>query len=149
MENESLEDNVLPMRPAADFDRLTGDQFENVCEVLADFADVKSRVTWNHSLEVAQTSVAIGRQLGRDGEDLSQLKRAALVHDLGKAAVPVGILDKDLTWRRRSGSGSNFIPTTRSRCFRGCDRYRTSPRQPALTTSAWTAAATTKGSPMT
>src|SRR5262249_54410133 len=56
---------------------------------------VKSRQTWNHSLDVSETALSIGRAMGLGAAELSRLKRSALVHDLGKAAVPVGILDKD------------------------------------------------------
>ena len=43
---------------------------------------------------VAKTALTIGRSMGLNPGELTQLKRCALVHDLGKAAVPVGVLDK-------------------------------------------------------
>jgi HD-GYP domain-containing protein (c-di-GMP phosphodiesterase class II) len=49
---------------------------------------------WNHSQRVADFAVAIGRTLGLDQERLTTLRRAALVHDLGKAALPDRILVK-------------------------------------------------------
>jgi HD-GYP domain-containing protein (c-di-GMP phosphodiesterase class II) len=85
--------DVLSMKPASDFDGLSPDQCDSVCELLADFADVKSRQTWNHSLMVAEQA-KLSDQLGFDQESGRQVRRAALVHDLGQAAVPVGILDK-------------------------------------------------------
>lgn len=93
-ESESAHEPVLAMRPPCDFDRLDASALDAACELLADFADVKSRSMWNHSLLVAQTTVAIAERLGRPPAEVAHLRRAALVHDLGKAAVPVGILEK-------------------------------------------------------
>ncbi|MCX6020903.1 MAG: LuxR C-terminal-related transcriptional regulator [Chloroflexi bacterium] len=99
IEQEEAQQTVLAMRPAAPYDQITGNQIETVCEVLADFADIKSRSTWNHSLTVAQTAVAMAQQMRLPQPQVGRLRRASLVHDLGKAAIPVGILDKrgDLT----------------------------------------------------
>jgi HD-GYP domain-containing protein (c-di-GMP phosphodiesterase class II) len=95
IESDSVQEQVLARKPASDFDLLTEERLANACELLADFADAKSRKTWNHSLQVAEVAAGIGRQMGLGAQDLARLRRAALVHDLGKAAVPVGILDKD------------------------------------------------------
>ena len=94
LDADSAQDRVLEMRPECSFDRLDGDGLETACALLADFADVKSRSTWNHSLQVAETTTGIATRLGLPAAEVSRLRRAALVHDLGKAAVPVGILDK-------------------------------------------------------
>ena len=94
LEQEATQATILEMKPPAPFDLIAEAQIETVCEVLADFADVKSRNTWNHSLAVAETAVTIGRNLGLQQAQVSKLRRSALVHDLGKAAVPVGVLDK-------------------------------------------------------
>jgi two-component system cell cycle response regulator len=47
-----------------------------------------------HANAVVQLSVAVGRQLGLETEDLDQLERAAQLHDIGKLAVPDDILHK-------------------------------------------------------
>jgi HD-GYP domain-containing protein (c-di-GMP phosphodiesterase class II) len=94
LDSESAQAAVLAMQPPAAFDRLAASQLDGACELLADFADVKSRSTWNHSLSVAETTAAIAGRLGLAGAEVARLRRAALVHDLGKAAIPVGVLDK-------------------------------------------------------
>jgi response regulator RpfG family c-di-GMP phosphodiesterase len=94
LEQETTQAAMLEMKPPAPFDEVADAQIETVCEVLADFADVKSRNTWNHSLGVAETAVTIGRQLGLPPAQVSKLRRSALVQDLSMAAVPMGILDK-------------------------------------------------------
>ncbi len=94
LEQETAQETILQMKPSAHFDRITDDQLEGVCEVLADFADVKSRSTWNHSLTVADVAVKTARHMGLGQAQLTKLRLSALVHDLGKAAVPVRVLDK-------------------------------------------------------
>jgi len=93
-ESESAQDAVLAMKPPCPCDRLDASQVDAVCEVLADFADMKSRSIWNHSLLVAETAAAVAQRLGLPASETARIRRAALVHDLGKAAVPVGILEK-------------------------------------------------------
>lgn len=94
VEQESTQQQIIDMRPPADFDPLTADRIDEVCALLADFADVKSRLTWNHSLNVAEIAAGIGERLGLSNPEQTRMRRAALVHDLGKAAIPIGILDK-------------------------------------------------------
>ena len=48
----------------------------------------------NHSEAVASLSVALGRRLGLSGEELDRVRLAALLHDVGKIAVPESILSK-------------------------------------------------------
>lgn len=50
--------------------------------------------TAGHQKHVAELAVAIGREMGLDGETLHALRLAATVHDLGKIEVPVEILTK-------------------------------------------------------
>jgi putative nucleotidyltransferase with HDIG domain len=50
--------------------------------------------TYQHCLLVAGTSVAFGRQFGFSLRDLERVTAAALLHDVGKIALPHDILDK-------------------------------------------------------
>ena len=61
---------------------------------MADFADLKSPFTPGHSRGVAQLATEAGRVSGLGADDLSLLRRAALVHDLGRVCVPSSIWDK-------------------------------------------------------
>jgi HD-GYP domain-containing protein (c-di-GMP phosphodiesterase class II) len=67
---------------------------DNVCEVIADYVDIKSSATWGHSRAVADTAAGIGNHLGLAAETVVRLRRAALVHDLGKVTVPCNALEK-------------------------------------------------------
>jgi putative nucleotidyltransferase with HDIG domain len=50
--------------------------------------------TYQHSLLVTGLVVAFGRQLGLSRTDLKRLSFAGILHDIGKARVPVSILEK-------------------------------------------------------
>jgi diguanylate cyclase (GGDEF)-like protein/putative nucleotidyltransferase with HDIG domain len=58
----------------------------------------------NHSRTVASLAVALAQRLGVDGEELEHIHVAALLHDVGKIALPEAVLSKPgpLTEEERS-----------------------------------------------
>lgn len=95
MEQESAQAAILALRPATPADHIGEAQTEAVCAALADLVDIKTQQTWGHSQAVADVAVGVGRALGLSATEQTRLRRAALVHDIGKVAVPYGILAKD------------------------------------------------------
>ncbi len=67
---------------------------ENICEAFADVVDAKSPFTYRHSLGVRDAAIAIGDVLGIDAGRMTVLRRAALLHDVGKLSISNSILDK-------------------------------------------------------
>jgi putative nucleotidyltransferase with HDIG domain len=63
-------------------------------DALARTIDAKSPWTAGHSERVTQIALTIGRVLNLEKRNLDTLHRAALLHDIGKIAVPNSILDK-------------------------------------------------------
>jgi HD-GYP domain-containing protein (c-di-GMP phosphodiesterase class II) len=63
-------------------------------DVLSRVVDNKHPYTIGHSRRVARYALLIGIAVGRNHEDLTMLKWAALIHDVGKLSMPAGILDK-------------------------------------------------------
>jgi putative nucleotidyltransferase with HDIG domain len=63
-------------------------------KALARAVDAKSSWTAGHSERVAAMAVAIGKTLELPPVELEDLKRAALLHDIGKLGVPASVLDK-------------------------------------------------------
>lgn len=61
---------------------------------IARTVDAKDVNTSQHSARVAEYSVMIGKELGFDEQKCSELKRAALLHDIGKIGIPDRILNK-------------------------------------------------------
>jgi HD-GYP domain-containing protein (c-di-GMP phosphodiesterase class II) len=77
------------LRDLADDERL-----DTIAEAFAKIIDAKSPFTFRHSEGVAEISVGIARQLGYSDRALRDLRRAALLHDVGKLGVSNRILDK-------------------------------------------------------
>jgi HD-GYP domain-containing protein (c-di-GMP phosphodiesterase class II) len=69
-------------------------QLDAVAEAFAKVIDAKSPWTFKHSNGVADVAVAMGARLGMRETELVELRRAALLHDLGKLGVSSLILDK-------------------------------------------------------
>jgi HD-GYP domain-containing protein (c-di-GMP phosphodiesterase class II) len=69
-------------------------QLDRIAAAFALIIDAKSPFTFDHSRRVAGYAVAINERLGADGVDPVRLRRAGLLHDLGKLTVPNTILDK-------------------------------------------------------
>jgi putative nucleotidyltransferase with HDIG domain len=61
---------------------------------LARAVDAKSPWTAGHSERVTERALKAGRVLGVTPNELENLHRGALLHDIGKIGIPVSILDK-------------------------------------------------------
>ena len=62
-------------------------------QTLANAIDAKDPYTKGHSTRVSQYSVLIAEELGWDPDRISDLRYAALLHDIGKIGVPDSILN--------------------------------------------------------
>jgi len=63
-------------------------------EALALAIEAKDQMTHSHLQRVRVYAVEIGRELGLDENELNALRAAAVLHDIGKLAVPEHILSK-------------------------------------------------------
>jgi HD-GYP domain-containing protein (c-di-GMP phosphodiesterase class II) len=70
------------------------DRLDLIAEAFGRVVDAKSPFTSRHSERVAETAAGIGAILGLDTAELRDLRRAGLLHDLGKLGVPNIVLDK-------------------------------------------------------
>jgi HD-GYP domain-containing protein (c-di-GMP phosphodiesterase class II)/DNA-binding CsgD family transcriptional regulator len=86
--------DVLACDPGTSVDELPGDRRLAVCEALADFADLKSARRGPHSHLVAGLAGHAASCLGLSRAEQERLRRAGLVHDLGKIAVPYRLLEQ-------------------------------------------------------
>ena len=69
-------------------------RLDRVAEAFASVIDAKSPYTARHSEGVAEIAVAVATILEVGSEDRATLRRAALLHDIGKLGVSNRILDK-------------------------------------------------------
>lgn len=72
----------------------TEETIENICAAFAEVIDAKSPFTYRHSNGVADAAVMISRGLDMPEPETTFIRRAALVHDLGKLGVPNSVLEK-------------------------------------------------------
>ncbi|MBA3866664.1 MAG: HD domain-containing protein [Solirubrobacterales bacterium] len=63
-------------------------------EILMTAVAARDSYTADHSRQVVEHAVAVGRILGRSGDDLADLEKVALLHDIGKIGTPDEILRK-------------------------------------------------------
>jgi putative nucleotidyltransferase with HDIG domain len=69
-------------------------QLDTIAEAFARVVDAKSPYTATHSTNVTTMALAMGRVLGMADWELRTLRRASLLHDIGKLGVPNTVLDK-------------------------------------------------------
>lgn len=69
-------------------------QLDRVLTAFADFADLKSPHMLGHSPGVAALAEATAQALSLSSDEVDDVRRAGLVHDLGRAGIPNGIWDK-------------------------------------------------------
>ena len=70
------------------------ERLDRVCLAFAKVIDAKTPYTAEHSEGVARIAVEIGEEIGLKPEQLVTLRRAGLLHDIGKLGVSNLILDK-------------------------------------------------------
>lgn len=123
----ATDDLVAALRahePADQVAVATDERLDLVAEAFARVIDAKSPWTYQHSNGVAELAVAMGRRFAMPAEELRQLRRAALLHDVGKLGVSSLILDKpgkltdeELQAMRRHPAHTHAI-LDRVSCFR-------------------------------
>jgi HD-GYP domain-containing protein (c-di-GMP phosphodiesterase class II) len=73
---------------------LRGGAVDQALAAMGDFTDLLSPYLVGHSAEVAELAAAASRRCGLPAADLVTVRRAALVHDLGRVAIPTRIWQK-------------------------------------------------------
>jgi putative nucleotidyltransferase with HDIG domain len=68
--------------------------YDTTLEGWARALELRDRETEGHSRRVTELTIELARRLGVDEEDLVHIHRGALLHDIGKMAIPDEILQK-------------------------------------------------------
>ncbi len=89
--SDKLEEHIAKLAKAAKENR---ELFVGTVKALAAAIDGKDKYTRGHSERVARISVAIGREMGLNEDELEALRISALLHDIGKIAIDDNILKK-------------------------------------------------------
>jgi HD-GYP domain-containing protein (c-di-GMP phosphodiesterase class II) len=93
LDEETSWERVIGSEPALG-SPLSAGETDSALEALADFADLKSPYMTGHSRGVAALASAAGASLGLGDERVDVLRRAGLMHDMGRLGVPNTIWDK-------------------------------------------------------
>ncbi|NBN76730.1 HD domain-containing protein [Microvirga tunisiensis] len=98
-----LPDLVFAMAPARRDREVDEDYLDEIAEAFSDIVDAKSPYTADHSNRVTLYADLIAEEMGLAPAHRRWLRRAALLHDLGKLGVSNQVLDKpgkldDLEW---------------------------------------------------
>jgi putative nucleotidyltransferase with HDIG domain len=70
------------------------DAYDTTLEGWSKALELRDEETVGHTQRVTDLTVRLARRLGLEGDDLVQIKRGALLHDIGKMGIPDGILNK-------------------------------------------------------
>lgn len=92
--DDDVQSQVTHLEPDEQRLRLDDARLDRVAQAFANIIDAKSPWTYNHSTGVADIAHGIGTLLDLSVAALRDLKRAALLHDVGKLGVSSLILDK-------------------------------------------------------
>ena len=115
---------------------------DRIGEAFAAVVDAKSPFTADHSRRVTEWVVKVSEVLGLGAAERTELRRAALLHDLGKLSVPNSVLDKPGPLAAEEWKRCACIPTTRSGSSSACAASSLWPTSPPPITSASMAAGT-------
>ncbi|MBV1788749.1 HD domain-containing protein [Marinobacterium sp. D7] len=91
---------------------------------LAQALEAKDPYTAKHSGRVSRFAVRLGQRIGLDEQELSLLKRGALMHDLGKIGIPDGILNKPSALNDDEYQQMRRHPTMTASIMKPLSRFR-------------------------
>ncbi len=94
LDDKNLVGKVASLEPEHRQVAANESSIDKICTAFAEVIDAKSPFTYRHSNGVADAAVEIGQWFGMNPKSLKQLRRAALLHDIGKLSVPNSILEK-------------------------------------------------------
>jgi HD-GYP domain-containing protein (c-di-GMP phosphodiesterase class II) len=92
--SDAIETTLLALEPARGTVEIDDDYLDDIARAFAQVIDSKSPFTSGHSERVAVYADMVAAEMGYDPERRRWLRRAALLHDIGKLGVSNAILDK-------------------------------------------------------
>jgi putative nucleotidyltransferase with HDIG domain len=92
--SENLQEQIFALEPAQSAAIVDDDYLDDIAAAFAQVIDSKSPYTSGHSNRVTLFTDLIAEEMGLPAEKRRWLKRAALLHDIGKLGVSNAILDK-------------------------------------------------------
>lgn len=94
LNDDDLQQTIYELEPAQKIRVVDEDHLDDIASGFAQVIDSKSPYTSGHSERVTVFTDLIAEQMGFDADRRRTLKRAALLHDIGKLGVSNTVLDK-------------------------------------------------------
>ncbi len=94
LRSADLQQEIFSLEPAQERTLVDDDYLDDIAGAFAQVVDSKSPFTSGHSERVTLFTDLIAKEMGLAGDQRRWLKRAALLHDIGKLGVSNSILDK-------------------------------------------------------
>jgi putative nucleotidyltransferase with HDIG domain len=93
VQGSDAREQVLRMEPGIALPA-SPERIDSICHAFAQVIDTKSPYTFHHSLGVAEAAAAIAERMVLSPQTCTLVRRAALLHDIGKLSVSNAILEK-------------------------------------------------------
>jgi putative nucleotidyltransferase with HDIG domain len=93
LRSQEAREYVMQMEPGVAV-AASPERLDSICNAFAEVIDAKSHYTYSHSIGVASAAVEIAEGLGLAAQTITMVRRAALLHDIGKLSVSNAILEK-------------------------------------------------------
>ena len=90
LDSDPTWDRVMALEPGS-HQVLTAVQLDKACQAMANFVDIKTPFTMGHSSRVAELAAAAAQRMGLPAGDVTAVRRAGWLHDIGKTGVSAGI----------------------------------------------------------
>ncbi len=91
--DEDVWTRALELAPDDDV-MLSGSDLDSLLGAIGDFADLKCPFTVGHSRAVAELAASAAMRMGLASPDVDVVRRAGLVHDLGRMGVPNSVWER-------------------------------------------------------
>jgi HD-GYP domain-containing protein (c-di-GMP phosphodiesterase class II) len=85
-------EELLDLEPDSPYRHIEDEKLDDVALAVSDFVDLKSPSGVSHSRETARIAEAIASRMDLPASEITDIRRAALVHDLGQVALPGRVL---------------------------------------------------------
>jgi len=92
--NRELTTALLELEPAEHIRHSDDEHLDAMCGTFADLVDTRTPRMGRHGQRVADFAERTGAELGFDAMECRELRRAGLLHDIGKLLVPIEYLEK-------------------------------------------------------
>ena len=92
--SSDLDREVAAVEPKVMQFAVDEERLDQIAAAFAWVVDAKSPFTYHHSERVAEFATSVAEHIGLSKAECVRIKRAGLLHDIGKLAVPNRILDK-------------------------------------------------------